>query len=248
MKVKEYILAQEKRNAYAERMFRAKIRRALMSTIEPVIDIISTDFYNAESRIANVMKSDKIEAALKWLYVEWGYSNMVWFSKNLPFQKKDLWNDVLAAKFREIGAEKVTEILGTTLKLVRPQIKEAINLASQGKGIPEIRNQIIKNVQSVGGAISKGRANLIARTEVIGASNLSTYEAVKQSGANVHKKWSTGGKNIRKTHKEAARKGYIPLDQDFTVGGKPMAHPGDSRGGANEVCNCKCILLYKVVN
>lgn len=248
MKVRQYVIEQTKRNEYVERIFNRKIRKALELTIEPAIDIIATDFYNAEQRIGNVLKPNHIEAALRWLYVEWGYSNMIWFSQNLPFQKKDFWQDVLSKKFAEIGAEKVTEILGTTLKLIKPQIKEAINLASTGASIDSIRTQIIKNVKGQGGAMSRGRAQLIARTEVIGASNMSTYEAASQSGVKLMKKWSTGGRNIRETHKAAARVGYIPMDQDFTVGNYHMAHPGDPRGGASEVCNCKCILIYRVAD
>ena len=248
MKVREYIVAQNKRNEYVERVFNRKIRKAIELTIEPAVDIIATDFYNAEQRIGTVLNPTHIEAALKWLYVEWGYSNMVWFSRNFPLQKKDFWQDILSKKFAEIGGEKITQILGTTLTLLKPQIKEAIGLASTGASIDKIRTQIIRNVRGQGGAMSMGRAQLIARTEVISASNMSTYEAAKQSGADLMKKWSTGGRNIRETHKAAARIGYIPMDQDFRVGDSLMKHPGDPRGGASEVCNCKCILVYRVVD
>lgn len=248
MKVRKYIVEQNKRNEYVERVFNRKIRKALELTIEPAIDIIATDLYGAEQRIGKVLKPNHIETALKWLYVDWGYSNMVWFSRNFPLQKKDFWEDILSKKFAEIGAEKITQILGTTLTLLKPQIKEAISLASAGASIDRIRQQIIRNVRGSGGALSRGRAQLIARTEVISASNMSTYEAAKQSGANLMKKWSTGGRNIRDTHKAAARIGYIPMDQDFMVGDSMMKHPGDPRGGASEVCNCKCILVYRVVD
>ena len=34
------------------------------------------------------------------------------------------------------------------------------------------------------------------------------------------------------------------MDDDFVVGGLPMAYAGDARGGAKNVINCRCVIIY----
>jgi hypothetical protein len=93
-----------------------------------------------------------------------------------------------------------------------------------------------------------GRAKTIARTEVMGASNLATHEAVAASGAKTEHRWVTGGSNIRPSHYAAEAQGWIPFDQPFRVGDYNMMHPHDPSGGAEEVINCKCVEVFRVVD
>jgi len=34
------------------------------------------------------------------------------------------------------------------------------------------------------------------------------------------------------------------MDEDFIVGGMPMSFAGDSKGGAKNVVNCRCVIIY----
>ena len=34
------------------------------------------------------------------------------------------------------------------------------------------------------------------------------------------------------------------MNQDFNINGSLMQYPGDSRGGAKNVVNCRCVVLY----
>ena len=36
----------------------------------------------------------------------------------------------------------------------------------------------------------------------------------------------------------------IPIEEDFIVGGARMGYAGDPRGGARNVINCRCVILY----
>ena len=250
MRAREFVIMQERRNRYAEKMFKAKMSKALAETIEPLFELIRTDLNNANQRIDYILKPDKIEEALKWLYIDYGYRHFKWFSSvfKLKSQKDDFWQQQLAELFDKFGADKVQEIFGTTLELAKPAIKEALRLANEGKSIPEIVKAIKLQIESVGGVVSPGRLTTIARTEVISASNQASYMSVKASGAEVEKKWTTGGLNIRPTHKAAELQGWIGIDEKFQVGAAQMLHPGDPsvKDHPEEVCNCKCILLYRV--
>lgn len=254
MVVREFLRQRAKRESWAEKQMTKRITDALRKTIEPIYEIVRHDPNNASERVKHALKSNHIKDALHWLYVDWGYSNFLWYANNINLgqKKEDFWKYRLQELFDLYGAEKVTEIMGTTLDLVIPSIKEAIALSLDGASIEKIEQALRESVEATGGAISKARATMIARTEVISASNQSSYEAVRSAGVNVEKKWLTGGRNIRPSHKEAESVGWIPFDQPFTLTDKygtcQMQHPGDPNGTASEIINCKCILIFRVVD
>lgn len=254
MILKDFLKHRAKREAWAEKQMQIRIRKAILLTLEPMFVTMRSDLTGLEQRLPYLLKSNHIKEVLHWLYVDWGYSQFLWFANNQPFQKKeDFWKLRLEELFIKYGAEEITkEILGTTLKLAKPAIREALKLANEGRSIDVIEKEIRKQVESEGGAISKGRARLIARTEVISASNRSTFEAIRETGIKTEKKWITGGENIRTTHTAAQNQGWIPYDAYFKVGNHEMQHPGDSdrlgQGNADEVCNCKCTLIFRVID
>ena len=58
------------------------------------------------------------------------------------------------------------------------------------------------------------------------------------------KRWvSTADERTRSAHVEA--NGQIRnMDEDFDIGGLPMNHAGDPKGGAKNVVNCRCVIVY----
>lgn len=256
MKVKEYIRQRELRNRRAEIGFTIRIRRALRLTVEPMYELIAQDPTTAQARLKTALKTDEIEKALRWLYVDWANQQVTWFMRNYEFERKDdFWLRRLNELFAEIGAKKVTEILATTLDLAVPAIQEALKRANEGQSIDKIQRAIKQQVEDTGGILSMGRARTIARTEVIGASNTATHEAVAsmaERGSNMMHRWVTGGSNIRDSHYAAEDIGWIPFDQPFLVPSKfgvdSMMHPGDPSGSAENVINCKCIEVFQMLD
>lgn len=225
------------------------MRVALRKTVEPLYEIVQQDIYSAPARVDIVLKSTYIEQALRWLYVDWAAKQVIWFNRNFELERKnDEWLRRLSEIFGTVGAEKVTEILGTTKTLAKKTIQKALQLANEGKSIDVIQKAIKADIESSGGALSMGRARTIARTEVVGASSMATHEAVAASGANVEHRWITGGSNIRETHLAAEAQGWIPFNEPFRVGDYLMMHPHDPSGGAEEVINCKCAEIFRVVD
>ncbi len=231
--------------ASAERGFKIRIRRALKLTLEPLFEAIQYDL-NVNPDL--ILKPFHIEQALRWLYVEWGYKQALWFSRNFEYQKKnEVWALKLENWFNTEGAKKVTAILGTTKELIKPVLVDAIKWAEEGQSIDEISASIKTQVNKAGGVMSEGRATTIARTEVIGAANVATHQVASDIGDNLEKRWVTGGANVRATHIEAERMGWIPFNEPFIVGDYRMQHPGDPNGGAEEVINCKCVEVYRTI-
>lgn len=108
-----------------------------------------------------------------------------------------------------------------------------------GESIPQLRNRI-----TAATGLASPRATVIARTEVIGASNRGSYEQVRASGYQAEKTWlATGDTRTRPTHR-AANGQTVPMDQDYKVGGISMDGPHDPAAPPSETIQCRCTQTY----
>ncbi len=88
----------------------------------------------------------------------------------------------------------------------------------------------------------RGNAGTIARTEMAGAFNYAGLDAARQSGVVTGKSWlTTDDELVRESHSECEAEGEIAVDDEFTNG---LQFPGDPDGDPEDVCNCRCTLLY----
>lgn len=100
-----------------------------------------------------------------------------------------------------------------------------------------------EEIQQIAG-YSEYRADLVARTETIGAYNAGNYAGSQALGSHgpVEKVWvSTLDSRTRPTHQRLHDKSK-PFAQPFIVGGYPMMFPLDPSGPAKEVIQCRCYL------
>ena len=115
---------------------------------------------------------------------------------------------------------------------------------ANGDTLPIIAN----NVQRLMGPMLRSRAMMIARTETHNAASFANhqyYDAVQDQLQNkMLKRWvATADNRTRSFHADA--NGQVrDMDQDFDVGGAKMQYPGDPRGGAKNVINCRCVVVY----
>lgn len=108
--------------------------------------------------------------------------------------------------------------------------------------------QIASNITNYVIPISRSRAALIARTETHSAAsyaNHTYHDQVRNNlGMNMFKEWvATGDARTRSTHAEANGQ-RVHMDDKFQVGGSEMSYSGDSAGGAKNVINCRCVIIY----
>lgn len=99
--------------------------------------------------------------------------------------------------------------------------------------------------------LSAPRAEVIARTEVHGAMMFAGLEGAnkisRDQGLDMRKRWvPVEDERTRISHASMASVDPIDLQSDFDVGGEAMARPGDPRGSAGNVINCRCVLAYEV--
>lgn len=97
-----------------------------------------------------------------------------------------------------------------------------------------------------------GRAQTIARTEVVGANNAGHRAAARFNASvldvpdeRVAKEWlATEDDSTRETHAEADGQIVMGLDTPFQVGDSELQQPGDEAGDPGEVINCRCTVLF----
>ncbi|MDQ0417913.1 HK97 family phage portal protein [Croceifilum oryzae] len=146
----------------------------------------------------------------------------------------DVWSTEIKKWISLVVGEKITQIIQTTLDLVRKVLLEGV---MEGEGIP----QLAKRLQKVYDGFSSQRAVTIARTEVISASNAASRFAAKQSELELVKEWiSTRDSRTRPSHQYLDRE-RRELDEVYSNG---LMFPGDPTGKATETIKCRCTEGY----
>lgn len=93
---------------------------------------------------------------------------------------------------------------------------------------------------------SRARAGVIARTETHGAANYGAVGAARETGLNLRKVWISADDARTRPDHAAADGQVVGMDDSFRVGGEDLRFPGDPRGSAANVINCRCAIGYEV--
>tara|TARA_R110002012_G_scaffold316437_1_gene531405 strand:- start:1138 stop:1953 length:816 start_codon:yes stop_codon:yes gene_type:complete len=154
---------------------------------------------------------------------------------------------------RSVDFEAVVNEYFSGRQLLLAGISERIasrisKVIEQGRADNLTLPQIAKLVSDKFLPISRSRAALIARTETHNAASYANHSyhltVEKDLGVKMLKKWvATNDARTRSTH-AAANGQTVDMSEDFTVGGVPMGFAGDSKGGAKNVINCRCVIVY----
>lgn len=151
--------------------------------------------------------------------------------------KFDVTNPLLEGVFSQLGSN-IQSIAETTRVDIMTALQKAYD---DGLSIKDAADAI----RSVAD-ISENRAALIARTEMNGASNGGSLAAARLTSAAPYKTWVTAHDDrVRDDHAEVDGV-TIPIAEPFDVGGSQMMYPGDQMNGSpEELCNCRCTLVYE---
>lgn len=120
-------------------------------------------------------------------------------------------DDPHARNFLETRAQRfATRVNDTTYSLLQQSLSEGI-------GAHETIDQLADRVRKIMG--DKARAEMIARTEVIGAANGGTLEAWRQSSVVETKRWLAALDDRTRASHVQAHGQEVPLESNFIVGG-----------------------------
>jgi hypothetical protein len=261
MTEKQFISNYRKRQRASEKYGARLFYRALLGQIKDVEQALKTmgnvNFLNPETLVSN----KRIEEAFLKFYFSQGlpYSQAMFDYIVSQIEKKKevvpidpnqntavgFWNEAWKRKIREYlyatSYQAIKQITDTTVRLVKQIFIEA-----QGLSINETAQLLITK----GTQFSETRAYLIARTETTKLANFAHATAADSIiGVPLQKKWLSFIDARTRTDHISANGQMVAKDGLFNIGGQKMAYPGDgSHGaGADQICNCRCVVSYTVI-
>jgi len=140
-----------------------------------------------------------------------------------------------------VGANHISDIDSTT----RKQLQRVL-VAGQKDGLP--LPQISKNIRErFSPKFTRSRSATIARTETHSAASFANHQQgieYQKIQPNLNKQWvAVNDDRTREAHRIANGQ-VVSMDENFIVGGRPMEYTGDPKGGAANVINCRCAIIY----
>ncbi len=162
---------------------------------------------------------------------------------------ESVWESGVMEYLDPDGGNNIAKIVGIG-KVSKEKIRAIIQDGVEEGKHPFAISQDIKELYA---GFSTYRADRIARTEVIAASNLGGRLGAKSTGLVLEKEWIA-------TQDERTRDGadggfdhlsmdgqFSPIDDPWEVGGENLMFPGDSSLGASpgNTINCRCVEGYR---
>jgi hypothetical protein len=202
----------------------------------------------SEQDLLGIFTLDGFGKLYEGLYERIGMTFANWYSKNFD---KYITKGVSANQFQEpwrasfrnqgilVGAQRVTLVQNTaktTLIKVYRQLANDPVFTSEGEVVKAkmLRQQFDR--------YSKYQAERLVRTEATNAANYATMQSAQDifPGADMQKEWiSASDERTRAAHREANGQ-IVDFNKPFIVKGEELMRPGDPKGSASNVVNCRC--------
>jgi hypothetical protein len=237
---------------------RRMFANAIKEQYEQALRIVErTDISRMEEAIVNAITIEPIHRIFGKYYSGAADIAMMW-RKEHNKGKKSTEDDLYYEKFKHTlrnyadtkAGKRINDITKTTEEYIVDAVRNATRKGfDEGLGIDKVRNMIYSAIKDNYSDLTKSRAQLIAQTEMITASNEAAMEGTRSLGLEFVKFWSTSGiGNSRDSHVQAEQdsidQGGLKEGELFSNG---LEYPGDPNGDADEVCNCHCTLLTEIV-
>ena len=245
---------QRRRDSY-EGKFASLFRITLNRQFRELADRINEQNYNSHF-LLDTITPDAIAKRYEQLYTLVGgdfareqYNRLKGFDPDLLTKEEDTWYNYLRhyvknRLWKRIEAVNQTSI-NTAGRIINGVLEQSV---TEGLGAYETATRIKKGLIEEGIKYNQWRALRIARTEIMTASNMGSFEGAKSSGEALEKFWiATYDSRTRDTHKGIEAQNPKMMNETFQVGAYQMQHPGDPAGGAEEVINCRCAIAYNVI-
>lgn len=154
----------------------------------------------------------------------------------------DPWLGNVRNWIEAVVAEKVTKISRTTKDMIKREIALGFE---EGESTPGIARRLRRKYQD----FSVRRAMMIARTEVVAASNSGSHFAAEQTGLEYERVWlSSRDDRVRDDHTDMDGQTRGKSDPFEAPDGSELMFPGDTSLGADasQTINCRCTETFEV--
>jgi hypothetical protein len=161
---------------------------------------------------------------------------------------EDYWLHEMEKYVKTTLGNRIVSITKGSRDQAKGIIRRLIQQGTEEGWGAEVTAQAIKqSLTKEGIELNLWRALRIARTEVMTASNVGAMKGAESLNMPMVKYWiSTYDSRTRDTHLVIEQQNPIDIDADFKVGEYDMSHPGDPRGGPEEVIQCRCTIAFGV--
>ena len=175
---------------------------------------------------------------------------------------EDPYETMINLYIANYGANKVVKVTDTVKELIREIVSEELANDGTVESVAKRIRELNKRPEEDPGRIDplprdyagknktpmELRSRRISRTETHSAASYGNQEAARKMNEQVKmvKTWvSSWGDRTRPSHAAAgAANGQIGIDEPFIVGGHALMFPGDPKGPAKEIINCRCVVTY----
>lgn len=229
--------------ALAEKPLRsAEIEKALLKIWVPVSRQFGTETFNSLMPVSKSLKFEpNIGGLVRPTDLAGNARSVIGLQGSIDAAaavNEDFWLTWANKMLKGTLGERIKWITETTRDVF---IKAVDRIAyagfESGKGVPEIAKEIMKDLNIT----ERYRAERIARTEVISASNSSSQAGAQATGLELDKEWIAYiDENTRDSHRDL-NGAKVDINEQFSNG---LDVPGDPSGAADEVINCRCTVGY----
>lgn len=157
-------------------------------------------------------------------------------------RKEDEFGSLYRAFITAQGSKRIKDISNTQVNKLNRIIEMGLD---KGQGEAEIARNIR---DKMGPGFTLKRAGVIARTETHNAASYANHEQAKLMEVPLTKRWVSTNDGRTRSHHSSLNGTEVEMEDDFVTVIKgikyPMSYPGDPRGGAANVINCRCVVLY----
>jgi HK97 family phage portal protein len=191
----------------------------------------------SEADIPNVLEALRPERLIAELQPVFERRIEAWAKEQLAelgaSGKFDLLNPLIPKYLAEWSTTRIKGLVDdTTRSTLRDTLAEGVRA---GESIDDL----LDRVEDVFTVADEVRAENIARTEVVGASNWATHEAQRVSGVVAKRKWVATRDGRTRAEHTALDGTEATLDEQFEVDGNRAPYPG-AFGKPELDCNCRC--------
>lgn len=231
-------------------MYERKAYRVVQKHIKKILGEIplnNISLSNYQILVYSNITEDKIKEMFVDIYTTVGYDynkrikkEIERTTKNVLFSDSFL-QDILVFLSGEGGA-KIVSVRGT---LIEDIIKAIEDKLKNDTSLINLQNAIYEIVQR-SQQFYKWQALRIARTETTFASAFAAMRAASQSNFEMTKEWiAAKDDRTRKDHRLENGQVVDFKDPFIMNDGSQLQYPGDPKGTASQVINCRCTIAFK---
>jgi len=231
-------------------MYERKTYRIVQRHIKKILSEIplnNISLSNYEILITLNITDDKIKSMLVDIYKEVGFDYSRRIKKELEKTTKNVLfsdsflNDILIFLAGE-GGNKIVSIRGTLIEDIVKAIQEKLKNDTSLIALQDAIFEIVQRSQQ----FYKWQALRIARTETTFASAFAAMRAASQSNYEITKEWiSVKDDRTRRDHRIENGQ-IVDFNDPFIMNdGSQLQYPGDPKGTAAQVINCRCTIAFK---